>query len=126
MLKNKCLVFVVFVLIFVSLGMVSAQDQTNITTQKDNIVDYIGDLNTTINNNHPFIKDNNVNMKTEYTFNGTGDFNELENLINKTPDNGILTLHKDYTYNGDRNFQGLEFTNNNITIDGQGHTIKHE
>ena len=50
-------------------------------------------------------------------------FDDLRNEINKLPDNGKLDLYSDYKYNGTGDFSGIPITKNNVTIDGNGHTI---
>ena len=50
-----------------------------------------------------------------------GNFTELQNEVEKIPDNGILILDKNYTMGDSEDTVSL---NKNITIDGQGITLK--
>ncbi|MBQ2653753.1 MAG: hypothetical protein IJF83_09355 [Methanobrevibacter sp.] len=54
----------------------------------------------------------------------SGNFTELQNIINAAKTGDTITLERDYTYNGDFNSpRGIIFIANNLTIDGNGHTL---
>ena len=55
----------------------------------------------------------------------TGDFAELNGEISSIETGGNLTLNKDYAYSSDDSDyrDGIKITQDNIMIDGDGHTI---
>ena len=64
------------------------------------------------------------NQVLTLTYN-TGNFAELQSLIDATPVNGVLTLDKNYKFNTATDllyYQGM-FINKTITIEGNGYTI---
>ncbi|WP_405305340.1 hypothetical protein [Methanobrevibacter sp.] len=55
-----------------------------------------------------------------------GDFNLLQDLINQASANSVITLNRDYTFTAgldDDLINGIYVNKNNLTIDGNGHTI---
>ena len=58
---------------------------------------------------------------TNVTFGFTGSFDELSQLINNTPEGGVLVLNKDYKFISGSN-RGILILKS-ITIDGAGHTL---
>ena len=56
---------------------------------------------------------------------GVGNFTDLNDEISKIPTGGNLTLEKDYTYSSsDHDYnRGILISQDNIVIDGDGHTI---
>ena len=54
-----------------------------------------------------------------------GDFDMLQNLINKSGANSIINLNRSYIYTQgyDTMTDGILISNNNVTINGNGYTI---
>jgi len=99
----------------------------NITCTNNNPKElFINAQNTTIINStfdHPSSIKTSYNVTMEkITYNSIGSFEELSNLINNTPEGGILILTKDYEFLNETNSKGIKITKT-ITIDGNGHTI---
>ena len=112
MIKNLNKVVIVFLfLIFLSISVVSAQD--NATSEIDL------SENTTILE----VEDNdrlNVEMNKSDLKGSTSTFTDLQNIINKAPIGGTITLNKDYTYVfGDNAI----IINKPLTIDGKNHVL---
>ena len=112
MIKNLNKVIIVFLfLIFLSISAVSAQD--NATSEIDL------SENTTILE----VEDNdrlNVEMNKSDLKGSTSTFTDLQNIINKAPIGGTITLNKDYTYVfGDNAI----IINKPLTIDGKNHVL---
>ncbi|WP_220607408.1 hypothetical protein [Methanobrevibacter oralis] len=112
MIKNLNKVVIVFLfLIFLSISAVSAQD--NATSEIDL------SENTTILE----VEDNdrlNVEMNKSDLKGSTSTFTDLQNIINKAPIGGTITLNKDYTYVfGDNAI----IINKPLTIDGKNHVL---
>ena len=112
MIKNLNKVIIVFLfLIFLSISVVSAQD--NATSEIDL------SENTTILE----VEDNdklNVEMNKSDLKGSTSTFTDLQNIINKAPIGGTITLNKDYTYVfGDNAI----IINKPLTIDGKNHVL---
>ncbi|WP_305557641.1 hypothetical protein [Methanobrevibacter sp. V74] len=112
MIKNLNKVIIVFLfLIFLSISVVSAQD--NATSEIDL------SENTTILE----VEDNdrlNVEMNKSDLKGSTSTFTDLQNIINKAPIGGTITLNKDYTYVFGDNAIIIDKP---LTIDGKNHVL---
>ena len=112
MIKNLNKVVIVFLfLIFLSISVVSAQD--NATSEIDL------SENTTILEVEADDRLN-VEMNKSDLKGSTSTFTDLQNIINKAPIGGTITLNKDYTYVfGDNAI----IINKPLTIDGKNHVL---
>ena len=52
-----------------------------------------------------------------------GTFTSLQAIIDSSEENSTITLDKDYTYDEGFDTRGIKINKNNLTIDGNGHTI---
>ncbi len=101
--KNK---FIFILILFLGCLLISAVnaaegDNNNLTSDSDSIL---------IGNSNEAISQDNVHS-----------FDDLSDLINKTPENQTLTLDADYTFGNGSN-TGI-IISKSITIDGAGHTL---
>ncbi|AMK15055.1 adhesin-like protein [Methanobrevibacter olleyae] len=129
---NKIVIVFLF-LIFLSISAVSAQENTspeiglneNIETiDAEETVDESVNLGTGDDSavaSESGKEDEVNNVMNEDNLKGTGSsFTDLQNLINNTPENNILTLDKDYSYSaGDSQI----LINKPIIIDGKNHVL---
>lgn len=105
-LKNEIIVICLICVILISISSVYAEDNnTNIITENNNVYD---DLS--LNNENEILSDN------------TGNFEELNNIVNGG--SSTVELNRNYSYSSPFNEgKGIVISQNNITIDGKGHTI---
>ncbi|AMK14654.1 adhesin-like protein [Methanobrevibacter olleyae] len=128
---NKIVIVFLF-LIFLSISAVSAQENTspeiglneNMETIDAETADESVNLGTGDDSavaSESGKEDEVNNVMNEDNLKGTGSsFTDLQNLINNTPENNILTLDKDYAYSpGDSQI----LINKSITIDGKNHVL---
>ena len=52
-----------------------------------------------------------------------GTFTSLQKIIDNSKENSTITLDKDYAYDDGFDTRGIKINQNNLTIDGNGHTI---
>lgn len=125
----KCrLLFLSIILIFIlSIGAVCAvQDNTTAGSSDGN---GLAIENTNFDTNDrlgdAISNDGNANVLKEGETVDSGNFYELNNLINKTPENGILNLEKNYTFDSssDNDYKNGIAVTQGITINGNGFTV---
>ena len=105
--KKIMSVLIIVLLFFLSVSFSSAQDINN--TQTNNI-----EVNSTSTDNMVLGNPLNQNEKT---------FDDLKTIIDNSEDNTVINLDSDYKYNGTSDFDGITITKNNLTINGNGHTL---
>ena len=78
------------------------------------------------------MEDNTLSVSQNYSselnsnqesLNNEKSFNDLQTTINSLSDNDVLDLDCDYKYNGTSDFNGITIAQNNVTINGNHHTL---
>lgn len=112
-LKETFMVLVILCFL-VSLAGVSAADNNTINNNQKTVLTNIDDSNSVLETS---ISDNlTENSKT---------INDFRNEIENSGDNSVIKIDKDYYFTNDTTYdnRGITILNNNITLDGQGHTF---
>ena len=121
---NKKIILLTLLVGLLAISSVNAGDVTNETNDlvsienNDQSVNEIADGEQTLeiasaNDDSQVIKSSG-DVKT---------FNDLKKKVYGLSNNGKLDLSDDYKYNGAGNFSGITISKNNVTINGNGHTI---
>jgi uncharacterized repeat protein (TIGR01451 family) len=108
-MKNKLKILLVFLILILSIGMVSATESVSTDSHVDNGNEYITN------------QVNDVDILSEGSDVGT--FTELDNEIQNAK-NGVVTLTKDYKYDFSKDSSlRMGIQTDNILINGNNHTI---
>lgn len=101
------IIMLLSILFIISISTVSAEPINNLTS---------GGIDDSTN------IDNQIILEDTDTKNNDGTFQELHDILYKTPEGSTITLNKNYSYDVSGNDRGISIYND-VTIDGNGHTL---
>ena len=117
-LKTRVLFIALIILALVSVSAVAAADSDEVISDTQDNFDLSEETNDVEQLGANAIDD--TDSKGPLTAGESGNFTKLQELVNGTPDGGILELDMNYTLTSD---EKPIIVNKTITIDGKGHTL---
>ena len=118
-LKRGLIILLILAMLFLTLGMVSASDNSLDLTHDDS-----NNINSQMDLNIDEKIDSNLKESSLSSTVSGNNFKDIENAVNSS-DDGLIQLENDFIYDetNDGDFSNGIVVNKNLTIDGQGYTI---